>query len=109
MNLSQEPVEIGVVVYQGREIEVAVVNYLSGCLPHSGHGEDMEGDEEGDEEILRDSDGHFYLRRTLWLCQTRVHRISAKAAILWAVVRLNWVRSDLRDKARTLIAGKGAA
>ncbi len=96
------------VIYQGREIPATVLNYQSGSITLGRRRGNAEAD--GDEEILRDTEGHYYLRQRInWDGPVRVHRISVKAAILWATVRANWLRNDLREAARDLIAGREAA
>ncbi len=105
--------ESSFILYQGREIEATLVNYLSGNIPTS------TVDHDGDEELFRDERGCYYLRRTLNLLdsqgeerpasgRTHVHRINVNAAILWATTRLNSNTLDLRcDAANLLMEGRG--
>ena len=106
------------IIYQGQPVEVELVNYLSGTIPTS------TVDAYGDEELFRDSQGRYYLRRQLELLadyhedqgegnipasgRTLVHRINVNAAILWATTRLNSERLDLRrDAAKLLMESRG--
>ncbi len=100
--------------YQGREISVRLVNYLSGGLPITPY-----RDHEGDEDLYKDEAGQYYLRRELNLLdchveserdrpasgRIHVHRISTKAAVLWACVRLNARSWDLLEDARDAMSG----
>ena len=82
------------VTYRGREVEARKVNYISGCVPTSS--EDLDGDE----DLFRDDQGRYYLRRRLAHDkQERVHRITPTAAILWATTRINSETLDLRRDA----------
>lgn len=92
------------VLYQGREVDATRVNYLSGSIPTS------TVDLDGDEDLFRDEQGRYYLRRKLgWFDpqgepykasgRAIVHRVSPTAAILWATVRLNSQTLDLRKDA----------
>lgn len=94
--------------YQGREIKVERTNHISGAITTKG--EDLNGDE----ELFCDEEGRYYLRRKLDVLdaqgerqhaskRTHVHRISAKAAILWATTRLNSETLDLRCTAADLL------
>ena len=89
------------IIYQGQPTKATLVNYLSGAIPTS----TVEHD--GDEDLFRDEAGRYYLRRQLSRLdsegecrpasgRTHVHRISIKAAILWATTRLNSQTLDLR-------------
>ena len=97
------------VLYQGQEVPATLVNYLSGNIPTS------TVDHDGDEELLRDEAGRYYLRRVLNCLdaqgesrpasgRTLVHRIGVNAAILWATTRLNSETLDLRCDAAALLA-----
>ncbi len=99
----------GTLYYQGRAVKATLVNYLHGALPNR-----SVVDYDGEEDLFRDSEGHYYLRRKLgWFdagtCEreasgrTYVHRISATAAILWATTRLNSETLHLRRKAAELL------
>ena len=98
--------------YQGREIEVTLVNHMSGHLIITMHTDTWWMAHEGDEELFRDADGQYYLRRKLCLwdkeCdeerfasgRTHVHKLSVKAAAYWATMRSMAFTNDLRRDLR---------
>ena len=106
------------IIYQGQEVAVQLVHYIHGDAITTGGAGGLEFN--GEEELLRDQAGRYYLRQTwTWVghgeCaetkasgRTRVHRINLNAAILWAITRLNNVTFDLRaDAANLLTEGRG--
>ena len=115
------------IIYQGQEIAVQLVNLISG----DGITTSTAKEYSGEEELLRDEAGRYYLRQRIdyidpegtskwsdqsWLREdcveasgrTRIHRINLNAAILWATTRLNSITADLRaDAANLLTEGRG--
>ena len=96
--------------YRGQRIQVVQVAYMSGTMTDTPW-----MDHDGDENILLDeTTGQYYLRRELTTldCQrekrdtsgrTLVHRLSPKAAVLWATMRANATGWDLRNEALALM------
>ena len=108
------------IIYQGQEVAVQVVNSICG----DGITTSTPKEYTGQEDLLRDEAGHYYLRQTIRYIdptgehqrdtlvkasgRTRVHRINLNAAILWATTRLNSITADLRaDAANLLTEGRG--
>ena len=97
--------------YQGREIEAVEVNQMHGYLGITAPQGNCWLAHDGDEDLFRDAEGQYYLRRTLKLWdydstserhasgRTHVHRLSVKAAILWAIMRCNAQTDALRRDA----------
>ena len=96
------------IIYQGQEIKVTLVNRQDGCLSITAPKEGSWLEHEGTEEIFRDEQGQYYLRRKLrfWDYDSdterpasgcpHVHRISVKTAALWALMRCDVRTNDLR-------------
>ena len=107
--------------YQGQELAGERVNSMDGDLPIVIR-EDCMVRHQGFEELLRDEEGHHYLRRHLQLCdvdgttehpasgRTCVHRVSLTAAVQWTIMRCEAETNHLRrDVAKALAARSVAA
>ena len=96
------------IIYQGQSIQAQKVNEMSGHLTVGIFPGNWHLDHVGDEALLRDAAGQYYLQRKLAILdedgttqrhasgRTHVHRLSLKAAAMWAVMRCNACTNDLR-------------
>ena len=106
--------------YQGQELTGERVNSMDGDLPIVIR-EDCMVRHHGFEELLRDKEGHYYLRRHLQVCdvdgtteheasgRTRVHRISLTAAVQWAIMRCEAETNHLRRDVAAALAERSVA
>lgn len=103
--------------YQGQSIQAETVAYIDGNFTTAILPEESTLEHQGREDLFRDAEGRYYLRRELCVWDVdgtgertpqygeHMHRLSTKAAILWTVMRANPVTNDLRREARDVLAG----